>query len=145
MIEILLHKSVCLCTIAATLLTIGCESKSSPVVVAKGTVMVGNKPLSGAFIMLEPVRGTTGTNASASVFNGEFTFGPEAKLSGGTYLVRVSMIPTEIRRKVPTQQIEWMPDDDAVVHPKFDRESQVTCDLVPGQDNTLEFEIKFAR
>ncbi|MDV6030755.1 MAG: carboxypeptidase regulatory-like domain-containing protein [Phycisphaera sp. RhM] len=131
--------------LAMMLLVTGCNSPSQRDVTAIGTVRVAGKPLSGAVITLEPMRQTTGPNASAPVFDGRFQVPASAGLHGGTYRVRVAMIPTELLAKLPSEQAAALPPADSVIDPSFDAESQLTCELKPDQPNTLAFAVDFLK
>ncbi|QDV44624.1 hypothetical protein Enr13x_44920 [Stieleria neptunia] len=126
-------------------LAVGCTPPSQPSVTATGTVHVGGEPLSGAVVTLEPMRQTTGPNASAPVFDGKFQVPAAAGLHGGTYRVRVAMIPAELLGGLPAQQAASLPPADAVIDPAFDAESQLTCELKPGQPNVLAFAVEFLK
>lgn len=123
--------------------TIGCQTKSEPVVTATGQVTADDEPLSGAVVTFEPIHPTTGPNASVPVFNGKFDLAANAGLHGGDYRVRIAMVPAEIRRGIPTDQVGWMPPDDAVIDPAFDADSNLSCTLKPDQDNVLSFQVEF--
>ncbi|WP_259636178.1 carboxypeptidase-like regulatory domain-containing protein [Stieleria sedimenti] len=131
--------------LAMILLTTGCNSPPQPNVTATGTVHVAGEPLSGAVITLEPMRQTTGPNASAPVFDGRFEVPASAGLHGGTYRVRVAMIPTELLVKLPSEQAASLPPAGAVIDPSFDAESQLSCDLKPDQPNALAFAVEFLK
>ncbi len=131
--------------LAIGLMTSGCGAKSPSGVSAVGTVNVLGEPLSGAVITLEPIAGTAGTNASTSIFDGKFRFGPEAELEGGEYQVRFTMIPLGIREALPSEQLEQLPPRDAVIGPEYDGDSHLRCDLKPGQENVLKFDITFLK
>lgn len=92
---------------------------------------------------LEPLSGTEGPNASAPVFHGRFDFKPDAGLRGGTYRVRISMIPLALRETLPPAQAAALPPADAVIDPAFDAKSNLKCELDRGADNTLEFSVSF--
>ncbi|QEF99140.1 hypothetical protein Mal15_32000 [Stieleria maiorica] len=130
-----------------TLLTVlvGCSSPTRPSVSASGTVVVDGEPLSGAVITLEPMRGTTGPNASVPVFDGAFEIPASAALHGGTYRVHVAMIPAEILAGLPDPQSKSLPPAGAVIDPAFDADSNLTCQLIPDQTNTLTFAVKFLK
>jgi len=121
----------------------GCQPPEPSGVTASGTVSVGKQPLSAAVITLEPMRETTGPNASAAIFDGHFDFPPEAGLQGGSYRVRISLIPAELRRSLPPEQAAKAPPPEAVIAPKYDGESQLNCQLTPGEPNTLTFTVEF--
>ena len=131
--------------LAVFLLTTGCTTPSQPNVTATGTVQVAGEPLSGAVITLEPMRNTTGPNASAPVFDGRFQVPASAGLHGGTYRVRVAMIPAEMLAKLPAEQAASLPPAGAVIDPLFDAESQLTCELKPYQANALAFAVEFLK
>ncbi|WP_145207764.1 carboxypeptidase-like regulatory domain-containing protein [Planctomycetes bacterium TBK1r] len=131
--------------LAMMLLTTGCTTPSQPNVTATGTVHVSGEPLSGAVITLEPMRQTTGPNASAPVFDGRFQVPASAGLHGGTYRVRVAMIPAELLAKLPSEQAASLPPADSVIDPSFDAESQLTCELKPDQPNALAFVVEFLK
>lgn len=121
----------------------GCElSTSIEPTLATGTVNADGKPLSGAVISLQPVGTTTGPNASTSVLNGKFEFGPVAELHGGTYRVEISILPSEILAKFPASQSADLPPAGSVIQRQFDADSILRCELLPGQTNRLEFNVK---
>lgn len=124
-------------------LLLGCRSEPALSLSASGTVTADGRPLSGAVITFEPVSPTTGPNASVPVFDGKFVIPAEAELHGGTYRVRVAMIPAELRQNIPAEQAGSMPPDDAVIDPAFDADSTLTCELVADQANTLSFAVDF--
>ncbi|TWT98391.1 hypothetical protein [Stieleria varia] len=121
----------------------GCTQKAVPAVTASGTVHVDGAPLSGAVITFEPLHGTTGPNASVPVFAGRFDVTTEAGLHGGRYLVRISLIPPEIRKTLPAEQSATLPPEDAVIDPEFDANSQLSCELKLNQTNPLAFDVEF--
>ncbi len=123
----------------------GCNAPVQSVVTASGRVDVGGQPLSGGVVTLEPISPTTGPNASAPVFAGKFDVPATAGLHGGTYRVRVSMIPAEIRETLPTDQGFSLPPENAVIAPAFDADSRLTCELIPDQQNVLAFEVAFLK
>ena len=123
--------------------TVGCGKKPNQGVTASGTVTVGGDPLSGAVITLEPISGTTGPNASAPVLGGRFAINAEAGLHGGSYRVRVSMIPSGILGSIPNGAGFELPPDNAVIHPRYDADSDLTCQLNPGDQNEAEFVVEF--
>lgn len=124
-------------------LLVGCGNDEIVGIAASGTVTVGDKPLSGAVVTLEPAKGTLGPNASAPVFDGKFKFSPDAGLRGGRYIVRVSMIPAELRESLPAAQLATMPASDAMIDPKFDANSTVDCELKSDAENVFQFTVEF--
>lgn len=133
----------CLGWIVLLVALAGCSSENEVGIAVRGKVTVGGQPLSGAVITLEPLRGTLGPNASASIFDGQFSFRPDAGMVGGRYRVRIAMLPTEILQALPADQREKLPKKNAVVDPNFDRNSNLVCELTRGQENVLEFDINF--
>ena len=125
------------------LMATGCGSPPAQGVTAKGDVTVGDDPLSGAVITLEPMRGTAGPNASAAILDGHFEFAADAGLRGGRYRVRISMIPAEIRKGLPPEFAGSMPSADAMIDPRYDGASELTCELTPDQTNKLTFTVEF--
>ena len=105
--------------------------------------MVDGTPLSGAVITLEPLSGTPGPNASSHVFDGRFAFDADSGLLGGRYRVRIAMLPAEILQTLPDEQRGKLPPKNAVVDPRFDRNSKLECELSRGQANVFNFEITF--
>ncbi len=126
-----------------TLLTVGCGADAENGVTASGTVTVGIDRLSGAVITLEPISGTTGPNASAPVLEGRFAITAEAGLHGGLYRVRVSMIPKNILALIPNEAGVELPPDNAVIHPRYDANSQLTWQLNRGDENEANFKVEF--
>ena len=126
-----------------TLLTVGCGAATENGVTASGTVIVGGDRLSGAVITLEPISGTTGPNASAPVLEGQFEITTEAGLHGGLYRVRVSMIPKNILGLIPNEAGIALPPENAVIHPRYDADSQLTWQLNRGEENEAEFMVEF--
>jgi len=124
---------------------LGCETSSSVTTTATGMVMADGEPLSGAVITLEPMGKTTGPNGSAPVFNGRFEIGNDAKLQGGTYRVRVSMLPTEILESMRRSGVSETPPPGRVVAPAFDTDSVLTCELTRGPNDALTFDISFLK
>ncbi|MGB7327963.1 MAG: hypothetical protein WBD31_24020 [Rubripirellula sp.] len=122
---------------------VGCGSDDQPSVTANGVLSVNGKPLSGAVVTLEPMSGTTGPNVSVPVFGGQFNVTANADLHGGTYRVRVAMIPRELCKGLPAEQLALLPPADAMIDPAFDANSQLVCELKPGQSNSLNFEVEF--
>lgn len=88
---------------------------------------------------------TTGPSASAAVFNGEFSVPESANLHGGSYRVRIAMIPASIRNDLPPEQVRFLPPDDAVISPAYDAHSRLSCELKPNQENILKFEVEFLK
>jgi hypothetical protein len=123
----------------------GCQTESGPIVAASGQVNAGGKPLSGAVIMFEPMSGTTGPNASVPVMGGRFEVLATQGLHGGDYRVRLSMIPASIRQSIPADAGFDMPAADAVISPRFDVESDLSCTLVADHSNQLTFEVDFLK
>jgi hypothetical protein len=133
----------CVCLFALTL-SAGCESADPQGVSVEGTVVTPDqKPLSAAVITLEPMPDTPGPNASTGIFDGRFEFSPEAGLRGGQYRVRISLLPPEMRRSLPPDVAAKAPPADAVIAPKYDGESEISCELEPGQPNSLTFTVDF--
>lgn len=128
---------------ALAVLLCGCNRGAPEGVAVTGTIQAAGEPLSAAVITLEPIDGTGGPNASAAVFDGRFEFAPDARLQGGRYLARVSMIPAEIRESIPPDQVMSMPPRDAMIDPRFDANSELDCELTVGQANRLEFSVDF--
>ena len=124
---------------------IGCNTERRPAVNASATVTVRGKPLTGAIATLQPIGGTKGPNASVPIFGGHFDLGPEAKLIGGTYRVRFTMMPAGLRSEIPEDAGYEMPPDNAVIDPDFGRDSRLTWTLVDGQPNEQAFQIKFLK
>lgn len=131
--------------LALCLLSVGCGDDPKSIVEAVGTVHVDGKPLSGAVITFEPTGRTTGPNVTVPIFDGKFTISHNANLHGGKYIVRLSMIPAEIRNQIPPAQASSLPDENAVISPRFDAESTLTCDLKTGQENVLTFDVAFKK
>jgi len=129
--------------IACALTITGCQSDSPSGIKASGQVRVQGEPLSGAVITLEPVQGTTGPALSTPVFGGRFEFTADAGLHGGTYQVRISMVPAELRKNIPESPEYQLPPADAVIDPQYDAQSDITWDLKAGQTNTSEFDVEF--
>ncbi|TWT49623.1 hypothetical protein Pla22_48200 [Rubripirellula amarantea] len=136
------YKSLIL-ALAISTCVVGCKDSASPSVEATGIVMADGEPLSGAVVTLEPMRQTTGPNASVPVFDGKFEVPASAGLHGGLYRVRVAMIPAEIRKSIPAEQATNLPPDDAMIDPAFDANSDLTCELKPDQANSLSFAVAF--
>lgn len=124
-------------------LTVGCGQPSGDGVTASGTVTVDGQPLSGAVITLQPIAPTTGPKATASIFDGAFEFPASAELHGGTYRVRFSMIPLEIRKPMFKDASVPSPPDDATIAPRFDGASELTWQLKPETENMQTFEVQF--
>ncbi|TWU47774.1 hypothetical protein [Rubripirellula reticaptiva] len=122
---------------------VGCSSGHESTVTANGILSVRGKPLSGAVITLEPMSGTTGPNASVPVFGGKFSVPATADLHGGTYRVRVAMIPRELCKGLPAEQAALLPPADTMIDPAFDANSQLVCELKPDHSNSLKFEVEF--
>ncbi|MEM6474003.1 MAG: hypothetical protein AAF802_30920, partial [Planctomycetota bacterium] len=86
------------------LATAGCSEATPGGVPVAGTVMVDGEPLSGAVITFEPKEGTGGPAASVPVFDGTFEVTADAGLHAGTFVVRVSLLPPEVRAALPGEQ-----------------------------------------
>ena len=121
----------------------GCDADVDNGVKVSGTVTCDETPLSGAVITFEPIGETTGPNASVPIMDGKFEIDSDAGLHGGSYRVRFSMIPIELRRTFPPDQVAKLPPDDSVIRPDYDANSKQLCDLIAGQENSLEFAIEF--
>lgn len=131
------------CGSILVLMLAGCAATQPAGVEVHGRVTAGGKPLSGAVITLEPIHPTTGPNASAPVFDGDFSFDASSRLEGGRYRVRIAMLPVEIRAGLPPEQQKKLPSESAVVDPSFDGNSKLECELRQGQKNVLTFDIHF--
>ena len=127
----------------SALLFTGCREPNGSYAMVSGTVTVDGQPLSGAIVTFEPLDGTPGKNASASVFDGQFQISGDAQLHGGNYLARISMMPSGILRKLPDAQRQSLPPANSVIDPAFDSNSRLRCTLAPGQENSLAFQIHF--
>ena len=132
-------------TASLLLLCVGCGDQNATAVTATGTVSVGNQPLSGAVITLEPIGNTTGPNASAAIFDGKFQFPADAGLHGGRYRVRFSMIPAGIIKTIPNDGSVRLPPADASIAPAYDLHSQLEWELLPQQGNESDFQVEFLR
>lgn len=130
---------------SAVVLFVGCQRSSNRGTTVSGTVTVDHQPLSGAIITLEPLRGTTGPNASAPIFNGQFEVKPDANLHGGSYRVRISMVPANLLASIPGDGVVRLPPADRVISPYYDAESQLSCELDSGQMNQLQFNVEFSK
>lgn len=129
----------------ASLLSAGCGGGSETDVAVSGHVTAGQRPLSGAVITFEPMAGTSGPNASSLILNGDYEIKPTAGLHGGTYRVRVSMVPTEIRKTLADQVNEPLPSAKAVIAPAFDHDSELQCELQHGENAHIDFKVQFIK
>ncbi|MEM6472635.1 MAG: hypothetical protein AAF802_23950, partial [Planctomycetota bacterium] len=77
------------------------------------------------------------------VFDGTFEVTADAGLHAGTFVVRVSLLPPEVRAALPGEQRSKCPPVNAVVAPRFDAKSTLQSRLEGGKTNTLEFEVRF--
>jgi hypothetical protein len=123
----------------------GCQENTVDAVTVAGTVNCGGKPLSGAIVTLDPMAGTSGPIASSAVFDGKFAIAADSALHGGRYVVRFSMLPPEMRKKLPAEQAAKLPRECSVIGPEFDANSQLFCELAPNTKNELKFDIHFRR
>ena len=122
----------------------GCsENAERETIEAEGQVTVDGAELSGAVITFEPIGDTTGPNASVPIFGGRFHVPRESGLHGGTYRVRISMIPAEILQSLPAEQQHGLPASEAIISPQYDADSTLHCDLKLDEANKLTFEIDF--
>lgn len=124
---------------------IGCRQDMPAGLLVNGTVTVDGQPVSGVIATLEPIQTTPGQNVSTIAWDGRFYFGPDSGLNGGTYRVRFSMVPEEIRNTVPIEERNHLPSKRAVIAPSFDSKSQLKWTLVDGQMNQKAFPIKFLK
>jgi hypothetical protein len=131
--------------VLSMILFVGCQRSSDLGTTVSGTVTVDNKPLSGAIITLEPLGGTTGPNASATIFNGQFEMNSSARLHGGSYRVRISMVPADLLATIPGDGVVALPPPDLVISPAYDADSQLSCELARGQNNPLQFNVEFSK
>lgn len=127
------------------LFVVGCSKEKPRGVTASGQVLVGDSPLTGAVVTLEPIAGTRGPNASAPVFGGQFEIGTETGLSGGKYRVRIAMMPPEIRSTIPADAGYELPPSTAVIDPSFDANSRLACDLDSSSSSKLQFTVHFLK
>lgn len=123
----------------------GCSDASKSFAAASGTITAAGRPLSGAVVTFEPLAGTTGPNASVGVFDGKFDVPASSELHGGTYRVRVEMMPSELLAAIPQPQQKSLPPTGSVIAPAYDVNSQMQCDLRPGQNDALSYEVEFLR
>ena len=130
-------------TLVCVAAMIGCDVPVDPEVTATGSVSADGQPLSGAVISFEPMAATTGPNASAPIFDGTFNLPADAGLHGGTYRVRIAMMPSELLARLPAPQRSTLPEPGLVIDPRFDIDSRLTCELVAGEPNHLQFEVQF--
>jgi hypothetical protein len=130
--------------LAMCLVSEGCQGTQDTGVAASGSVQSDDKPLSGAIITLEPIGTTTGPNASASILDGRFKIEPSAGLHGGTYRVRISMMPSDVLASLPPTQTANLPSP-AAIDPAFDANSQMTCELERNGKNELIFKVQFMK
>lgn len=124
-------------------LAVGCESTDPPTLSVTGTVQADGQPLSAAIVTLEPIRTTTGPNASAPVIGGRFEIPADEGLHGGTYRVRVAMMPDSIVQTMPRDAGFDVPEPGTVIAPAFDADSTLSCDLIPDQPNELTLNVQF--
>lgn len=124
---------------------VGCGKHNEASLTVDGTVRCNGVPLSGAIVIFEPLPGTTGPSATAPVFDGGFHVPADAGLHGGKYVARFSMIPPEIRGKLPSDQAANLPPTNAVIAPEHDARSQHTCELIADTRNQKTFSIQFLR
>lgn len=128
-------------TVACTF-AVGCDSTAPPLLSVTGTVRADGQPLSAAIVTLEPIQSTTGPNASAPVIGGRFEIPADEGLRGGTYRVRVAMMPDSIVQTMPRDAGFDVPEPGTVISPAFDADSTLSCDLIPGQPNELKLDVQ---
>ena len=109
---------------------------------ATGLVLVDGEKLSGAVVTLEPIGTTRGPNASVPVLAGRFHVPYGDELQGGTYRVRFSMIPINLRSMIPDDGNYLLPPVDTVIAPDFDMNSQIIWELSLDELNEREFQIE---
>ncbi|CAL1125475.1 unnamed protein product [Cladocopium goreaui] len=119
----------------------GCKPAIEPAT-ASGTVSVEGKPISGMVVTLQPIGTTTGPKATAAIVNGNFTFDEKARLHGGQYLVRFTVMPSSLISRLPEEASETAVPAGSVVPRKYDIDSKLTWNLTPGAENTSTFEIE---
>jgi len=129
--------------VAGMLLLTGCGGEPQSSVAASGRVLVDGRPLSGAIITFEPMTGTTGPSASAPVFDGSFELTASSELQGGTYRVRIAMLPADLLRSLPPEQRLTLPPAGSMIDPAYDENSLMQCELTPGANDALEFSVQF--
>ncbi|SRR6056297_3167031 len=122
---------------------IGCGRSEPAGVTGRGSVTVDGRPLVGAVITLQPIAPTTGPKATAPIFDGKFEIPRSAELHGGTYLVRFTMMPPELRRQLSVESNVRPPPEDAVIRSDFDSDSRLNWEILPDQENSRRFEVKF--
>lgn len=127
--------------LAGALILAGCDGDRTEPATVTGTVTVAGAPLSGALITLQPIDGTGGPVASAPIWEGAFEFTPESELTGGSYRVRFMLLTPSIRQSLPAAQQAQLPPADAEIAPEFDTRSQLRCQLTPGANPPLDFEV----
>ena len=122
--------------------SLGCQGEPNDMVSAKGRVTCQGKPLSGVVLTMEPIGQTKGASISAPVIFGQFDIGSRIGLRQGTYQVRFSMIPDEIRASIPPNVSEFVPPRGAAVARRYDTDSQLSWTLNSGDANLQNFEIE---
>ncbi|MEM6365983.1 MAG: hypothetical protein AAF745_16260 [Planctomycetota bacterium] len=142
-ISVLPHR--CLAALGLFLVSVypGCTQQSPKFAVADGKVAIGDSPVSGVVVTLQPIGSTTGRKASAPIFNGEFVFTEDSRLEGGRYRVRFSVMPEELLNGIPEPYRRGIPVSGQVVPLKFDTNSQITWELQAGGANSNAFQIEF--
>lgn len=131
---------LCLTVLTAMLLG-GCQP-ATETATASGTVTVDGKPVTGVVIRLVPLAPTTGPKAATTVYNGAFSFDAEEGLHGGTYRVRFSVMPANLRSQLPPEEFEGIVPADKSIAREYDSKSELTWNIQPGAENTSTFEIE---
>jgi len=129
--------------VTLSLILTGCQRSAGDGVAVSGVVEADGRPVSGVVITLEPIRGTTGPNASSAVFDGRFEIPSDAGLHGGEYRARFSMIPAELRASLPPEVAATLPPEGAAIDPAYDANSQLSCSVEYDRGDDSRFEIEF--
>lgn len=130
--------------LSVVFLTVGCGIKTSGVAGAGGVTADG-RPIGGALVTLQPIGGTAGATVTIPVFDGRYAFDPDDGLRAGRYRVRVSLLPDEVRSKIPPPHAETVPPAGWFVDAADDAESRREIRLTADGPNTNDFDVRLIR
>lgn len=126
---------------AGLLLSSGCGDTGNRQAI-EGTVTIDGQPLDEGQITFLPQEGTEGPTAGAPVHNGKFVVAQEQGVFAGHFRVEITAVRPTGKTIADPETDQVIDDVEQYLPDRYNRESELTAEVKPGEINQLEFALE---
>lgn len=126
---------------AALLPCAGCGGDSGGRLAAEGTVTFNGEPVSKGSIAFRPMGSTESPSSGSEIVNGHFSIPGDKGLMPGEFRVEIQAV-RKTGKTVDDPLFGPTDVEEQYLPTRYNKQSELTAEIVPGQSNELNFELK---